>query len=87
MALSAPGSGGSASLAFLDGEVRSTAASADFVLQLLPRRISILSIADVEFVRSCFGELGRSVFQELGGGLKAADLACPLDSAGEEQQI
>jgi hypothetical protein len=31
--------------------VRSTAASVDFVLQILPRRIGVLSIADVERIR------------------------------------
>jgi hypothetical protein len=55
MSLSARGSGGFGSLGFLDvvGEARSTAASVDFVFQPLPRRIGILSVASVGFVRSC----------------------------------
>jgi hypothetical protein len=69
------------------GVARSTAASVDFVLQFLPHRIGVLSVADVEFVRSCIGELGRKVLQELDGGLKAADWACPPDNVGVERQI
>jgi hypothetical protein len=89
VALLARGSGGFASLGFLGaaGEARSTATSVDFVLQLLPRRIGVLSIAGVEFVRSCIGELGRRVFQEWDGGLKMADLTRSPDSVGEERRI
>lgn len=89
VALSARGSGGSASLGFLDvaGGARSTVASLDFVLQLQPRRTGALSVAGAEFVRSCIGELCRRVFQELGGRLKATDLACSPDGVGVKRQI
>jgi hypothetical protein len=33
------------------GVARSTTTSVDFVLQILPHRIGVLSVADVEFVR------------------------------------
>jgi hypothetical protein len=42
------------------GVARSTTTSVDFVLQLLPHRIGVLSVADVEFVRSCIGELSSA---------------------------
>jgi hypothetical protein len=41
----------------------------------------------VEFLRSCIGELGRKVLQEMEGCLKAADLAYPPDNVGVERWI